>query len=593
MFSKNSLFLIKIVGVIPEILLILCCLREIVLLFVSTNKNFFYWFYLFNYKIILRLYSLFFLCYRQVYHMLDFRWPLFFLCVVSQFSGPIALLVWGFYCSFEVVFPIYVTFGAIFLVVHLFLAFEVVVAYFIYFLLGLVFKEHRDFILLQLYYIIAAVYVIFFTASFFSRVYFDLINFGLFDGFAEFLPVAHCMRPDEHERFFVSLENLVGVFGEFLFHKGANPVEVDLCLAPLQELVVNAAVQELILMRNGSFTFASEATFRDILISHLSGVAHACKDYASKLYFIPTPEQADWVTEFHQRKIIYNVVCYKAYLDFFFQNPSLFPDIDPKFCKKTDCTWFIKTSYADVVNACVKKNHYSILSLHGRPFTVQPLIDAVVPQNMRVTEDLLDSIYPHVSVDSRYKLLNNCVSYNKINFYQPPTVIVSSSGMVGSVNVSPAEAGVIKVGTPEYEERLVKSWDNIAASGNNISYWDRFQKWLYINPVSDKEYINSLRTTTDPRVQKILLAGLHTPPVNHSTNFLSYLYPQKYHFVGDVLLPKGKPVKVDFLYMGEEYGIPRKGSLATRVIKLYDVIDSELVIAKAQNVSHLASSKRL
>jgi hypothetical protein len=523
-----------------------------------------------------------------------------------QFAGALAMLSLTLYWYMEGVFLCFtllilaeictcIYFGAIF-----------ILAFSFYFLLGLVFTN-PDVVLLRLYYISLFIYGTLFTISFCTKAYFDLSHCDILGKIIywlpKFMPTVHAAPPlNADDQFFRDLSELTKAYARPLF-RSEQPSDEEFIAGRLKP-VLQKVMPSLLLAYGGLVTPAVEEDLRNILTEYLSLLATHCGVWSLDTKYESLPGCTD--NSFQQRLYIYKTACFKSYIDFFFKSPELFPTLSLTPSTNAAYAWYVNADYLEILNSVSQRRKYVPLIESNDPSHMQSLLDGVISENNIVILVLKNFFTQHSSAvissssSIRGEALNShsldlagvFLNYNKINIYKPQLVVVSSAGPEGLVTVSPAGAAQIKVGTTAYEERLVKSWDNLADICDNLSYWDRFQSWLHPRVMSDEEYINSLRNTADPKLQKMLLAGAKYSPINPHTKAVSYLYPVKWHFVNEELLVR-ETVKVKFHDFSDAYEISKENSLKVNVDNLYKIIDVKLALSPKSAAYHLANRKRV
>ena len=529
----------------------------------------------------------------------------FTLILISQCAGPLSLIGLLLYWCIENVFLFFTFIIAVEICICAYFGALFIFARFFYFLLGLVFTR-PDAVLAQLYSTFLFAYILFFTISFCIKVHFDIFGKAV-SLLPELMPVVHAMPPSEQELFFTDLSKLVKGFGRSLFN-GVQSDEQEY-LASYLEPVIQKAISSLLATYNILPTPEVEASLWDLLSEHLYNIAAGCSHWSKGVKHEPLEGFCN--TSLNAEKVyFYKSVCFKAYIDFFLGNPALFPDFNAQFRDNPDYSWYVGASYSDILEITAAKYEYNSPFECNDHLLMQTFIDDMRSDNDIATLALKNFFAGHSKASgssssfvpsevlcdspqsSSLNLGEHFLNHSKINVYKPQLVVVSSAGKEGFVNVFPKEAAQIKIGTASYEERLIKSWDNLADIRDNLSYWDRFQNWFYSNNLTDQEYSNKLQNTVNSKTQKLLLAGVKCPPINPATEKTTYLYPVKWHFVNEELCVK-KTIKVPFLDLGDNFGVYKKNSLQTNINRLRHAIDAELVIAANQNKLHLLNSKRV
>lgn len=514
----------------------------------------------------------------------------FIVSLAFQFSGPVTLVFALFYWYFDFIVGLF-TFGvvcSIFMCIYYGVA--VVIGYTVLFLFGLVFNDPEAAIL-RLYGRFLVFYAIFFILSFFVHVYTDLWNLGFFNKVAEFLPVAHCMRPEDHEFFFQKLEDLIQLLrleAAARLNETAPPPAAD--AKSLRGIVVYDAVQSL--LSGIPVLPANDRVLYDITLKQLILLAEDSYSCALNIkykiiqpsYYLDTPLK-------EQQLNVFELLLFKSYLNFFFASPDLFPGIKPEFCDVPRFTFYYHTSYMAILNNLfigsgyekfwsLKESHlYLDSAISSSALSIRDTVTAFnsvlkMPPQINTTSctiyDLssthgneevfaIKSIAPHVQI-------KNCTACgNESNFYTPAAVVVCPGGATnffyppggkGSLNViHPDGYARVLVDTPEYTQRVTACWDNLADAPDTRSYSTWFRQCFFSEHLTDQEYSVSLQTTKDLKLQKAMLAGLETPPVNAKTEFLSYSFPKKWHFIDGQLELKLTDPTVKFTFDGGKFGV--------------------------------------
>jgi hypothetical protein len=134
----------------------------------------------------------------------------------------------------------------------------------------------------------------------------------------------------------------------------------------------------------------------------------------------------------------------------------------------------------------------------------------------------------------------------------PVNILVDN--VVVAPRISLPQIEVISELNEATKKRIHISLDKLSATMDNTGYLTRFWNWCFSANLSDQEYINNLYSTTNVKTQERMLAGLDLPPENpkrHGT----FLFPEKWCFVGEELRPNGTDLSVKFAFDEGKFGI--------------------------------------